>query len=578
MNGQTYNFTVRAYNGAGFSTASAATISVKPKTTSQPPTILSVSGSDTQAIVYFSEPLDNGGDTITQYTVTSSPEGITVSGLSSPITINGLTNGISYRFTMTATNSVGTGTASAQSLPITPFGIIPENGSQAAALANAKPEVDTSYIAGYVQTSTKTAAELLVEMRTAKKALTASVERKDKITKAVAAEIATKAGTQVIEIPFADIMPTLDNLYTDIASKPVSAILPDFSIPSVTPVVNISSISVNNYIHIEAPSNSEFTLTDGTESKTFKINTTGLKYMGEYNENGEEIKRHYLGSTIMVGAIPKRIIGFGSILLGDAVVKVTIPITFTLSGVDAQILGQLFTMAGTKINVNEPLSLSGFYDPSGYSWIQYKQGANEDDFTAGVKDISAAIAMKDNMLNVLHISGGSVYNAENQGTANLDCSAVFVDHIAKWTNFHNLQDFVLSYFANKVLGHPGALAAISNDSQIRANVTSGFPTSLNEMQTMGEDKLKSIVQQMMNQDLARFSQDEKDVYCPLKFRAGDKVIMRMILADNTYSLKSPAGNPSSVVGGVTAAQSSSATTTSVNIGSNDSYLLVFTLA
>ena len=46
----------------------------------------------------------NGGSAITSYTVKSSPGSISASGSTSPMTVTGLTNGISYTFTATATN------------------------------------------------------------------------------------------------------------------------------------------------------------------------------------------------------------------------------------------------------------------------------------------------------------------------------------------------------------------------------------------------------------------------------------------------------------------------------------------
>ncbi|WP_291774237.1 autotransporter domain-containing protein [Luteibacter sp.] len=72
------------------------------------------------ADVNFTAPTDNGGSTITGYTVTSSPGGLTASGSGSPITVNGLQRGTAYTFTVVATNGVGTGAASSPSGSITP--------------------------------------------------------------------------------------------------------------------------------------------------------------------------------------------------------------------------------------------------------------------------------------------------------------------------------------------------------------------------------------------------------------------------------------------------------------------------
>jgi hypothetical protein len=86
------------------------------------PTIGTATAGDAQASVIFSAPTNTGGAAITAYTVTSSPGGLTASGAASPLTVTGLTNGTAYSFSVTATNSVGTGSASSASNSVTPIG------------------------------------------------------------------------------------------------------------------------------------------------------------------------------------------------------------------------------------------------------------------------------------------------------------------------------------------------------------------------------------------------------------------------------------------------------------------------
>lgn len=73
-----------------------------------------------QATVSFTGPTFNGGSAITGYTVTSNPGFITATGSSSPITVTGLTNGVSYTFTVQAINVAGSSDASAESNAVTP--------------------------------------------------------------------------------------------------------------------------------------------------------------------------------------------------------------------------------------------------------------------------------------------------------------------------------------------------------------------------------------------------------------------------------------------------------------------------
>lgn len=89
------------------------------------PTIGTIAAGDGQANVAFTAPASEGGTPITGYTVTATPVAVpgapsptTQSGLASPITVTGLTNGFAYNFTVVATNgSAGPASSAAQAVP-----------------------------------------------------------------------------------------------------------------------------------------------------------------------------------------------------------------------------------------------------------------------------------------------------------------------------------------------------------------------------------------------------------------------------------------------------------------------------
>ena len=88
-----------------------------------PPTSVTATAGDGAATVAFAPGAD-GGAAITGYTVTSIPGGAGITSSCSVATLNctvtGLTNFVSYTFTVTATNSVGASSASAPSAPVMP--------------------------------------------------------------------------------------------------------------------------------------------------------------------------------------------------------------------------------------------------------------------------------------------------------------------------------------------------------------------------------------------------------------------------------------------------------------------------
>jgi hypothetical protein len=82
--------------------------------------------SNQKAVVSFTPPVNDGGDAITGYVVTSTPGGLTGTGAASPITVNGLTNGTAYTFTVHAINGIGNSVESDASNSVTPSATVPD--------------------------------------------------------------------------------------------------------------------------------------------------------------------------------------------------------------------------------------------------------------------------------------------------------------------------------------------------------------------------------------------------------------------------------------------------------------------
>ena len=165
-NGDNYTFTVAATNSVGTGPASGSSNAVVPATVPDAPVIGTATGLNTHASVAFSPPDTNGGSVIENYTVTATDSttpangGQTQSGTTSPIVVNGLTNGDSYSFTVTATNSVGTGASSGASNAVVPAVTEPDApgaptataGRGSATVGWVAPNDEGSAITGYVIT------------------------------------------------------------------------------------------------------------------------------------------------------------------------------------------------------------------------------------------------------------------------------------------------------------------------------------------------------------------------------------------------------------------------------------------
>lgn len=137
------------------------------------PTIGSATAlSPTSATVSFIAPTSNGGATIETYTATSTPGSITGRVLQSgsgSITITGLTPSTAYTFSVTASNSAGTSSASGATVSIT----MPANQAEidAAALAaqkaaEAKREAEKKAARAEITNSVKTSKVVNLDMFT----------------------------------------------------------------------------------------------------------------------------------------------------------------------------------------------------------------------------------------------------------------------------------------------------------------------------------------------------------------------------------------------------------------------------
>lgn len=126
-NGVSYQFEVLASNAVGSSAPSAASNTVTPQAATVPGVPIGVvaTADNAQALVAWSAPA-NGGSPIISYTVTALVGGVasgissTVPGSATGADVTGLTNGVTYTFTVHATNAIGNSPESAPTAPVTP--------------------------------------------------------------------------------------------------------------------------------------------------------------------------------------------------------------------------------------------------------------------------------------------------------------------------------------------------------------------------------------------------------------------------------------------------------------------------
>ncbi len=126
-NGQTYTFRVAAVNANGTGPDSAASNAVTPLNPVVPsaPTGVAARPATNSAQVTWTPASNSGDSAITSQTITPYREGVAqapvqVAASATTTTITGLDNGYGYTFRVRATNGVGAGPQSSESLEVTP--------------------------------------------------------------------------------------------------------------------------------------------------------------------------------------------------------------------------------------------------------------------------------------------------------------------------------------------------------------------------------------------------------------------------------------------------------------------------
>jgi hypothetical protein len=141
-NGTSYTVTIYALNANGPGAPSPASATITPATSPNAPSGPVATAGSAQATVVFTASAFNGGAPIQYYTVTSSPGGKTCrAGGSLTCSVSSLTNGVSYTFTVTATNAAGTSSPSSPSNAVIPTGPPSAPRSVTALAGNARASV-----------------------------------------------------------------------------------------------------------------------------------------------------------------------------------------------------------------------------------------------------------------------------------------------------------------------------------------------------------------------------------------------------------------------------------------------------
>jgi hypothetical protein len=168
-NGVSYTFTVQAWNGIGLGPASAPSNAVVPAPTAPAAPVLVATRGDQQGSLIWNAPEANGS-AITGYTVTVSPGGISIpiAASTTNTVVPGLTNGVAYSATVTATNGIGTSSASNTAvftpagLPSVPTNAVASGGPGVATVSWAASNANGAALTKYTVTASPGGAQTVV--------------------------------------------------------------------------------------------------------------------------------------------------------------------------------------------------------------------------------------------------------------------------------------------------------------------------------------------------------------------------------------------------------------------------------
>lgn len=294
-------------------------------------------------------------------------------------------------------------------------------------------------------------------------------------------------------------------------------------------------------------------------------------------------------------------------------VTVKLPFELDVSGLTAELFGEKVDLVGDPIYVVNATSASNFYNPvTGASIIHYVQDISENTFTA-VLNLAMTNNAKAAMISTVRTREGEEYDLSKLGWSGLDCTQLSYGWSAPYRHFYSIEDFVLSYIAHKIFGHPGALAPIQNDSTIRVTISQQYIAGIKKLDgkkgaavddatkpayqdmsgvlagiaadiastrteqpgAMSAADVNQVVQQFMNQSPGRFTYGDKGVLNPLRFNAGDKIEIRMNLSGTKYKLYTGGTNAAGVTDHNSMIPSGGPST--IDINDNSVFRLIFNL-